>query len=114
MKIRHALASLGVVSALAAAPALAQTTIVVDPAVRPNPGAPVVVITPDNTYVVSPDHAWSGMHYEVDSYGRRILVDDHYGTSPPAARNIFDSSVDHATGTITAPGYMGPRDSTGQ
>ena len=113
MKIRHALMSFGVASALAAAPAFAQTTIVVDPAVRVDPGAPVVVLTPDNTYVVTPDHAMSGMHYEIDSYGHRILVDDNYGRSP-RSRSIFDSSVDSVTGTVTTPGYMGPRDTTGQ
>ena len=113
MKIRHALMSLGVASALAAAPAFAQTTIVVDPAVRVDPGAPVVVLTPDNTYVVTPDHTMSGMHYEIDSYGRRIVVDDNYG-SVPRSRSTFDSSVDSVTGVVTTPGYMGPRDATGQ
>ena len=115
MKIRHALISLGVASALSAGAALAQTAIVVDPAVRLNPNAPVVVVTPDNNaYVLTPDNSTSGMHYEVDRFGQRILVDDAYGTTPPPSRSIFDSTVDRATGTVTAPGYMGPRDSSGQ
>jgi hypothetical protein len=114
MKIRHALMSLGVASALAAAPALAQTAIVVDPSVRVDPNAPVVVVTPDNAYVVTPDNSTSGMHYEQDRFGHRILVDDAYGATPPPSRSIFDSSVDRVTGTVTAPGYMGPRDTTGQ
>jgi hypothetical protein len=114
MKIRHALMSLGVASALAAAPAFAQTAIVVEPAATLDPGAPVVVLTPDNAYVVSPDNATSGMHLEVDRFGRRILVDDNYSTTPPAGRSIFDSSVDRVTGTVTTPGYMGPRDTSGQ
>jgi len=114
MKIRHALMSFGVASALAAAPAFAQTTIIVDPAARVDPGAPIVVLTPDNTYVATPDNATSGMHYEVDRNGQRILVDDNYGTSPAPSRSIFDSSVDRVTGTVTAPGYMGPRDTSGQ
>ena len=114
MKIRHALMSVGIASALTAAPAFAQTAIIVDPAVRIDPNAPVVVVTPDNAYVVTPDNATSGMHYEVDRFGHRIVVDDNYTTTPPAARSIFDSSVDRVTGTVTAPGYMGPRDTTGQ
>ena len=114
MNIRHALMSVGVASALVAAPVFAQTAIVVEPATTVTPGAPIVVLTPDNTYVVSPDNATSGMHYEVDSFGRRILVDDNYSRTPPAPRSIFDSSVDRVTGTVTAPGYMGPRDTSGQ
>ena len=114
MKIRHALMSLGVASALAAAPAFAQTAIVVDPSVRLDPNAPVVVVTPDNAYVVTPDNSTSGMHYESDRFGHRILVDDGYSATPPASRSIFDSSVDRVTGTVTSPGYMGPRDTTGQ
>ena len=112
MKIRHAIMALGVASALSA-PAFAQTAIIVDP-VRVDPSAPVVVVTPDNAYVVTPDHATSGLHYETDRFGHRILVDDNYTTNPPASRSIFDSSVDRATGTVTLPGYMGPRDVSGQ
>lgn len=114
MKIRHALMSLGVASALAAAPAFAQTAIVVDPSVRVDPNAPVVVVTPDNAYVVTPDNATSGLHYEQDRFGQRIVVDDNLSATPPASRSIFDSSVDRATGTVTLPGYMGPRDVSGQ
>jgi hypothetical protein len=114
MKIRHALMSVGVASALAAAPAFAQTTIVVEPAATADPASPVVVLTPDNAYVVSPDNSTSGMHYEVDSFGHRILVDDNYSKTPPADRSIFDSSVDRVTGTVTTPGYRGPRDTSGQ
>ena len=94
MKIRHALMSLGVASALTAAPAFAQTAIVVDPSVRVDPNAPVVIVTPDNAYVVTPDNSMSGMHYEQDRFGHRILVDDGYSATPPAPRSIFDSSVD--------------------
>ena len=114
MKIRHALMSLGVASALTAAPAFAQTAIVVDPSVRVDPNAPVVIVTPDNAYVVTPDNSMSGMHYEQDRFGHRILVDDGYSATPPAPRSIFDSSVDRVTGTVTSPGYMGPRDTSGQ
>ena len=114
MKIRHALMSLGVASALAAAPAFAQTAIVVDPSVQLNPNAPVVVVTPDNAYVLTPDNATSGMHYEQDRFGHRILVDDNYSATPPTSRSVFDSSVDRVTGTVTSPGYMGPRDTSGQ
>jgi hypothetical protein len=117
MKIRHALVTLGVASAIAAAPALAQTAIVVDPALPPNTA--VIITEPGNAYVASPD--LPGTHLATDQFGRTIVVDDAYGNTagsttmtPPQRRSPFDSSVDHATGTVTSPGYMGPRDSTGQ
>jgi hypothetical protein len=114
MKIRHALMSFGVASALAAAPAFAQTTIVVDPQARVDPGAPIVVLTPDNTYVANADNATSGMHYEVDRIrpthpGRR-----HYGTSPaPKSQHLrLVGRPRYGYGHRT--GYMGPRDTSGQ
>ena len=117
MNIRHALVSLGVASALAAAPALAQTTVVVDPSLPPNTA--IVITEPGNAYVVNPD--LPGTHLATDQFGRTIVVDDAYGstagsntTTAPQRSSIFDSSVDHATGTVTSPGYMGPRDTTGQ
>lgn len=117
MKIRHALISIGVASALAAAPAFAQTAVVVDSTLPPNTA--VVITQPGNAYVASPD--LPGTHLATDQYGRTIVVDDTYGstagsntTVAPRRGNMFDSSVDHATGTVTSPGYMGPRDSTGQ
>ena len=117
MKLRNLVMSLGAASALAAAPVFAQTAVIVDPALPPNTA---VVITDQNrAYVVAPD--LPGTHLATDQFGRAIVVDDAYGgtpgsytTTPPQRRSIFDSSVDHATGTITSPGYMGPRDSTGQ
>jgi len=114
MKLRQLAAALGIASAIVAVPSIAQTTIVVDPAVRTDPNAPVVVFTPHDTYVVTPNDLPPGEHYSVDSYGQRIVVDDAYDAAPPERRSIFDSSVDHATGTVTSPGYMGPRDTTGQ
>ena len=118
MKIRHALTSLGVASALAAAPAFAQTAVVVDPSL---PSNTAVVITDQNTaYIVTQDLP-AGTHLATDQFGRTIIVDNSYAspsgsytTVPPERRSIFDSSVDHATGTVTSPGYMGPRDSSGQ
>jgi hypothetical protein len=114
MKLRQLAAALGIASAFAAGASIAQTTVVVGPSVRTDPNPPVVVVTPHDTYVVTPVDLPPGQHYSVDSYGHRIVVDDAYDTSPPGRRSIFDSSVDHATGTVTTPGYMGPRDSTGQ
>jgi hypothetical protein len=118
MQIRHALISLGVASALAAAPAFAQTAVVVDSTLPP--GTAVVITEPSNAYVANPD--LPGTHLATDQFGRTIVVDDNYAssnagsytTTPPPRRNMFDSSVDHATGTVTSPGYMGPRDTSGQ
>jgi S-adenosylmethionine hydrolase len=114
MKIRHALMSLGVASALAAAPAFAQTAIVVDPSVRVDPNAPVVIVTPDNAYVVTPDNSMSGMHYEQDRFGHRIL----WTTATARRRRHAAASSTRpwtaSPGTVTSPGYMGPRDTSGQ
>ena len=117
MKIRHTLMSLGVASALAAAPAFAQTAVVVDPSLPPNTA--VIITQPGNAYVANPD--LPGTHVTTDQFGRAIIVDDAYAspssaytTAPPQRRSMFDSSVDHATGTVTSPGYMGPRDTSGQ
>ena len=117
MKIRQALITLGVASALAA-PAFAQTAVVVDPSLPPNTA--VIITDQSNAYVVTPDLP-AGTHITTDQFGRSIIVDDAYGgsagsytTTPPQRRSMFDSSVDHATGTVTSPGYMGPRDTSGQ
>jgi hypothetical protein len=117
MQIRHAIISLGVASALAAAPAFAQTAVVVDSTLPP--GTAVVITEPNSAYVANPD--LPGTHLATDQYGRTIVVDDAYSgnagsytTTPPQRRSMFDSSVDHATGTVTSPGYMGPRDTSGQ
>jgi hypothetical protein len=117
MKLRLALVSLGVASAFAAAPAFAQTAVVVDSTLPP--GTAVVITQPNSAYVANPD--LPGTHMATDQYGRTIIVDDAYGnnagtytTTPPQRGSMFDSSVDHATGTVTSPGYMGPRDTTGQ
>jgi hypothetical protein len=117
MKIRHALISLGVASTLAAAPAFAQTAVIVDSTLPPNTA--VVITDGNNAYVASPD--LPGTHLATDQFGRTIIVDDAYGnnagsytTQAPQRNGMFDSSVDHATGTVTSPGYMGPRDTTGQ
>ena len=117
MKLRKLVMSLGAASALAAAPAFAQTAVIVDPSLPPNTA--VVITDQNNAYVVQRDLP-VGTHIATDQFGRSILVDDSYGTSgsytttPPQRRSIFDSSIDHATGTVTTPGYMGPRDTSGQ
>ena len=107
MKIRHALMSLGVASALAA-PAFAQTAVVIDPSLPPNTA--VIITDQNNAYVVTPNQP-AGTQMATDQYGRAIVVDDAYGGP---RRSIFDSSVDRVTGTVTSPGYMGPRDTSGQ
>ncbi|MFO1302555.1 MAG: hypothetical protein U1F54_02425 [Burkholderiales bacterium] len=116
MKLRHIALALGLATASAGA-AFAQTAIVVDPAVRADPNAPVVIVTPNDAVVLSPDNTSdlpTGQHYSVDRFGHRIIVDDAYDPARPDHRSIFDSSIDRATGTVTSPGYMGPRDTTGQ
>ena len=84
------------------------------------PNTAVVITDSNSAYVVTPDLP-VGTHLATDGFGRTIIVDDAYGstagsytTTPPPRRSIFDSSVDHATGTVTSPGYMGPRDTSGQ
>src|SRR5690349_23973349 len=111
MKIRQTLVSLGFASAVAAAPAFAQTAVVVDPSLPPNTA--VIITDQSNAYVVTPDTP-AGTHLMSDQFGRTIIVDDAYGTpgAPAQRRSVFDSSVDRTTGTVTSPGYMGPRDAS--
>ncbi len=115
MNIRQAAVAMGLALASVAGTSFAQTTIVVDPAVRVDPNAPVVIVTPNSGALVMPDGSLPmGQHYSTDQYGHRIVVDDAYDPAWTERRSVFDSSVDRATGTVTSPGYMGPRDSTGQ
>ena len=118
MKLRNLVMSLGAASALVAAPAFAQTAVIVDPSLPPNTA--VVITDQNNAYLVQRDLP-AGTHIGTDQFGRPIIVDNAYNsgpsaytTTPPQRRSMFDSSVDHATGTVTSPGYMGPRDSSGQ
>ena len=118
MKLRNLALSLAATSALAAAPAFAQTAVIVDPTLPPNTA--VIITDGNNGYRVTPDTP-VGTHLTTDQYGHSIVIDDTYGgsagnytTTPPQRRSMFDSSVDHATGTVTSPGYMGPRDTSGQ
>ena len=118
MKLCNLAMTLAATSALAAAPAFAQTAVIVDSALPPNTA--VVITDRDTAYLVTPDTP-AGTHLTTDQNGRQIIVDDAYGgsagaytTTPPQRRSMFDSSVDHATGTVTSPGYMGPRDTSGQ
>lgn len=118
MKLRKtSLAALALATGLglSSGASIAQTAIVVDPANRADPNAPVVIVTSRDAVVVAPDNTlqW-GQHYAIDRYGRRIVVDDAYDPAWQQSRSVFDSSVDRATGTVTSPGYMGPQDSTGQ
>ena len=121
MKLRPIAVAMGLALACAGT-AFAQTAVVIDPAVRVDPNAPVVIVTPNNAVVLTPDTTSNlpngdlpiGQHYSVDQYGHRIIVDNGYDPARPERRNIFDSTIDRATGTVTSPSYMGPRDSTGQ
>ncbi|MFO1313846.1 MAG: hypothetical protein U1F41_17465 [Burkholderiales bacterium] len=116
MKLRHIALTAGLALA-SAGTALAQTAVVVAPAVRADPNAPIVVMTPIDAVIHTPGNANNlpvGQHYAVDLYGHRIVVDDAFDPARPEHRSTFDSSVDKATNTVTSPGYMGPRDTTGQ
>ena len=53
MNLRHIALALGLASATAGV-AFAQTAVVVDPAVRLDPNAPVVIVTPNDAVVVTP------------------------------------------------------------
>jgi len=116
----HTLAvSISFATALLSAPALAQDVRSYPPASEPvapygapSPSVPperIIILIPDNTL---PQDVPVGTHLETDRYGQQILVDDAY--LPPHQRRAPDSSVDSVTGLVTAPGYMGPRDATGQ
>ena len=80
----------------------------------PTNGRPVGV-APGAGYV-TPGNAPAGTRIMTDAYGHEIVVDSAYADeraqrSGSAPR---DSTIDRTTGVVTAPGYMGPRDATGQ
>ena len=112
MRYRNFAASLGVACAVLAAPVMAQTVLVYPAPTTPDPlpRDNVVILVPQS----SPEMSMSGMHYENDQYGRQIVVDDAYASPQARRQSTFNPMVDSVTGTVTAPGYMGPRDVTGQ
>jgi len=110
MNARKLALSLAAASALAAAlPAMAQDVVIVAPEPVysvPAPGA-VVVTTPEGTTVTREVY--------VDQYGRRFERTDML-TNEMTEQERRDAAGqrDYATGIVTAPGYMGPRDAKGQ
>lgn len=114
MKQRTLVASISFATALLSAPVLAQDVRTYPPAPEPvvpysAPSAPperIIILIPENAQDVP-----VGTHIETDRYGQRIIVDDAY--LPPHQRTP-NSGVDSVTGVVTTPGYMGPRDATGQ
>jgi hypothetical protein len=77
-------------------------------------GQPVVV-APGSGYVTS-GNTQAGTRIMTDNQGHQIVVDSAYADAPgQRSRNgVRDSTVDRTIGVVTAPGYMGPRDTRGQ
>ena len=77
-------------------------------------GQPLVA-APGSGYVTS-GSTQAGTRIMTDSQGRQIVVDSAYADAPgQRSRSAMpDPTIDRTTGVITAPGYMGPRDASGQ
>ena len=107
MKLRHVAISLAAAATLSV-PAFAQDVVVVPvpppDAVVPNTSTVIVVpptATPDPPSVVI-----------LDSRQRDIVTES--GGMTPRERADTAGTQDLATGTLTAPGYQGPRSTKGQ
>ena len=109
MKLRHVAISLAAAAAFAT-PALAQDVVVV-PVVPPD----AVVLPPDtSTVVVVPPIATpdASTAIVIDSRQRDILTEP--GGMTARERADTAGTQDPVTGTLTAPGYQGPRSTKGQ
>ena len=123
MKLRLIALSIAAASAMAAAatsyaqstytvtrPDGTTTTYVAPPAtVITNPDGGATVVAPGST-VVSPGYTYNAQEGVVNGY----IVTEPGGMNPQERAAATPDSTDRATGQITAPGYMGPRDSKGQ
>ena len=134
MKLRSVAASIGaVVTLAAAAPSFAGSDIGTYPPAPPPeslypfnqfnqpPTSPPtlagqpVVVAPGSGNVTS-GSTQAGTRIMTDNQGHRIVVDSAYADTPGrgSGRAMPDSTVDRTIGVVTAPGYMGPRDTRGQ
>lgn len=108
MKLRHLAVSLAAAATLSI-PAFAQDVVVVpvtppDAVIPPNTSTVVVVpptATPESPSVII-----------LDSRQRDIVTEP--GGMTPRERADTAGTLDPATGTLTAPGYQGPRSTKGQ
>jgi len=111
MNARKLAVSLAAASALAAAlPSMAQDVVIVAPEPVysvPVPSTGLVVTSPETTVTRETTY--------IDQYGRRFEVTEML-TNEMTEQERRDAAGqrDYATGIITAPGYMGPRDAKGQ
>jgi len=131
MNVRNLATSIGtVVTLAAAAPSFAGSDIGTYPPAPPpeslwpfnqpstspstSTGQPLVA-APGSGYVTS-GSTQAGTRIMTDSQGRQIVVDSAYADAPgQRSRSAMpDPTIDRTTGVITAPGYMGPRDASGQ
>ena len=134
MKLRSLAVSIGaVVTLAAAAPSFAGSDIGTYPLAPPpeslypfnqfnqpptspstSAGQPVVV-APGSGYVTS-GSTQAGTRIMTDGQGHEIVVDSAYADAPGQRSQsaVPNSTVDRTTGVVTAPGYMGPRDTRGQ
>ena len=130
MKLRSLALSIGtIVTLAAAAPSFAGSDIGTYPPAPPpeslypfnqpstsgstSAGQPAVV-APGSGYVTS-GSTQAGTRIMTDNQGRQIVVDSAY-SDVPGQRNgtLPNSTIDRTIGVVTAPGYMGPRDTRGQ
>jgi hypothetical protein len=109
MKLRYLASSIAAVAALSAGPALAQDVGTYPPAPIPDS---VVVVDPPAVVVITPPTA-DPLASQADVARQRDILTEPGGMTPQE-RIDTAGQVDPATGTITAPGYHGPRSSKGQ
>ena len=105
MKIRHALISLGVASTLAAAPAFAQTAVIVDSTLPPNTqswNAPsALVVSPDGRHVFVGNRGHESIAVFAVRPGGLDLV-GHQQLGVPVTTLPWDLALDPAGGLLFA------------
>ena len=119
MKLRHIALSIAAASAIgAAATSYAQSDAATSPpAAPPDSISPYTLPSPQSstTVIVVPDAAPSpDLTYNSRTGLPNGTVVTEPGGMTPQERRDTAGTEDRATGQVTAPGYMGPRDSRGQ
>jgi hypothetical protein len=97
--------------------AVAQAPVIVAPAPEPLAPAPatseVIVVPPASEVIVTPSGTVLPPGTVLDNTRRVDIVTEPGGMTPQESRDTA-GQIDRATGQVTAPGYMGPRDAKGQ
>lgn len=123
MNLRQLALSIAVASAIgAAAPSFAQSDTATYPSASPPDSVSPYTLpsTPDSstTVIVVPDSSVAPANPDLTYNSRTGLPNGTIITEPggmtPQERRDTEGTADRTTGQITAPGYMGPRDSRGQ